>query len=403
MKTMLLMLFVLMLIVVPLQSFAEEVSSKYHVGTIQWLQATYPSSGPAVIQVIDPDMNMNPEKIDNFDIFVWSDSNTKGYSPTATETGASTGVFEATLFFSLTDESSGPRLKVVEGDTVTAEYEDRTLPASYTEDSLSIIAKSEIHPTFESPLKQVKYTHPANIVCNENLVLRFKYDLKPVCMNMSSITDIQKRNPDYFSLFDMAEYQTIGGWIKKSGPYKYVEEPSAFYSYEQPRPAVGTVLWQDDKTSHKIKYLMINGTDLNMISVGLLQDPSDRHNWPIEITFTGNENTILILELPDELDLKNAVGMHMEQFEEQNILFPFVVTESTTNRQVIISDIPDEKGIVFVELAFLRDEDPYDISKVPLPTGEKYMSENSVDLGNIPEISCEINGGIYEHNRCFLR
>ena len=254
----------------------------------------------------------------------------------------------------------------------------------------------------ESPLKQVKYTHPANIVCNENLVLRFKYDLKPVCMNMSTITDIQKRNPEYFSLFDMAEYQANGGWVKKLGPYKYVEEPFAFYSFEQPRPAVGTVLWQDDKTSHKIKYLMINGTGLNMMSVGLLQDPSDRHNWPIEITFTGDENTILILELPDEFDLKNAVGMHMEQFESQHISFPFAFPESKTNRQIIISDIPDEEGIVFVELAFLRDEDPYDISEVPLPNGEKYISKNSVDLGNIPKISCEINGGTYENHRCLL-
>jgi len=273
--------------------------------------------------------------------------------------------------------------------------------------------KDIIHPTFrlpplstaqefEPPLKQIKYTHPTNIVCNENLVLRFKYDLKPVCMDISTITDIQKRNPEYFSLFDMAEYQGIGGWVKKSGPYKYVEEPWAFYSWEQPRPLVGTVLWQNEKTYIPIKYLMINGSDLNMMSMGLLQDPTDRHNWPIQISYTGDENTILVFELPDDLELKNAVGMHMEQFNKQNILFPFIESENKIDRQIIISDIPDEEGLAFIELVFLRDDDQYEITEIPLPNGEKYLSENSVDLGNIPKVSCEIKGGQYKNNQCFF-
>lgn len=263
------------------------------------------------------------------------------------------------------------------------------------------LPSSSISQEFEPPLKQVKYTHPTNIACNENLVLRFKYDLKPVCMDISTIEDIQKRNPEYFSPFDMKEYQVLGSWINTMG-YRVFHEPLAFYSHEKPRPFVGTVFWQDDKTEHEIRYLMINGTDLNMMSVGLLQDPSDRHNWPIEIMFTGDENTVFIFELPDEFELKNAVGMHMEQFERENILFPFIDPENKVNRQIIISDVPDEEGVGFIELVFLRDEDPYEISKVPLTNGEKYMSKNSVDLGNIPKVSCEINGGTYENNRCFL-
>ena len=184
MKPRLLMLFALALIAIPLQSFAEEVSFEYHVGTIQWLDASYPSSGTGVIRVIDPDMNLNPEKIDNFDIFVWSDSNKKGYAPTATETGVSTGVFESTLFFSLNDESSGPRLKVEEGDTITTEYEDGTLPSSYTSlDVLSIIARSEIRPTLESPLKQFESGIPSDeIQCNDNLVLIQKHEDFPACV-----------------------------------------------------------------------------------------------------------------------------------------------------------------------------------------------------------------------------
>ena len=44
-----------------------------------------------------------------------------------------------------TDESSGHRLRVAEGDTVTAEYEDNTLPDPYTTaDELDITATSLI-------------------------------------------------------------------------------------------------------------------------------------------------------------------------------------------------------------------------------------------------------------------
>ena len=175
-------------------SFAEETSSEYHVGTIQWLKASYPASGTAVVRVIDPDMNLNPEKIDNFDVFVWSDSHAKGLHLTATETGVSTGVFEGTLFLSLEHLGVGHRLKVAEGDTIIAEYDDSTLPASYTEGSLSIIAKSEIRPILESPLKQFKSGIPTDeIQCKDNLVLIQKYDDSPTCVKPETKSKLVER------------------------------------------------------------------------------------------------------------------------------------------------------------------------------------------------------------------
>jgi hypothetical protein len=49
--------------------------------------------------------------------------------------------FEGTVFFTVSNESSGHRLRVAEGDTVTAEYEDNTLPSPYTTaDELNITA-----------------------------------------------------------------------------------------------------------------------------------------------------------------------------------------------------------------------------------------------------------------------
>ncbi len=126
---------------------------RWNIGEVQWLEASYASSGTGVVRVIDPDMNLNPESVDNFEIDVWLDTPTRGINLTVTETNQATGIFEGTVFFTVTDESSGHRLQVSEGDTVTAEYTDRTLPEPHnTLDKLDIFATTQIDsimPPFE--------------------------------------------------------------------------------------------------------------------------------------------------------------------------------------------------------------------------------------------------------------
>ena len=118
---------------------------RWNIGEVQWLEASYPASGTGVVRIIDPDMNLDPEAVDNFDVDVWSDSDAGGIDLTVTETNEATGIFEGTVFFTVVDESSGHRLRVSEGDTVTAEYEDNTLPDPYTTaDELDITATSLI-------------------------------------------------------------------------------------------------------------------------------------------------------------------------------------------------------------------------------------------------------------------
>ncbi|MSV27124.1 MAG: hypothetical protein EXS75_05925, partial [Nitrosarchaeum sp.] len=76
---------------------------------------------------------------------IWSDSDAGGIDLTVTETNEATGIFEGTVFFTVSDSSAGSRLRVAEGDTVTAEYEDNTLPNPYTTaDELNISATSLI-------------------------------------------------------------------------------------------------------------------------------------------------------------------------------------------------------------------------------------------------------------------
>jgi len=128
---------------------------RWNIGEAQWLEASYPAAGQGVLRIIDPDMNIDPEAVDNFEVDVKSDSDGGGIDLTVTETNEATGIFEGTVTFTVTDESSGHRLRVSEGDTVTAEYEDNTLPDPYnTSDDLDIRATTLIG-TIVPPLERV--------------------------------------------------------------------------------------------------------------------------------------------------------------------------------------------------------------------------------------------------------
>jgi len=118
---------------------------RWNIGEVQWLQASYSAASTGIVRVIDPDMNMNPESVNSFDVNIWSDTTAGGISLRVTETNEATGIFEGTVQFTTTDASSGSRLSVQEGDTVTAQYKDRTLPEPHsTSDEMSITATTLI-------------------------------------------------------------------------------------------------------------------------------------------------------------------------------------------------------------------------------------------------------------------
>ena len=65
------------------------------------------------------------------------------------ETNEDTGVFEGTVYFTTDLATSGTSLRVSEGDTVTAEYTDETLPEPYTtDDDLTIAATTTVGTAF---------------------------------------------------------------------------------------------------------------------------------------------------------------------------------------------------------------------------------------------------------------
>ena len=120
---------------------------QWNVANIEFSKQNYSEQDDVIIRVVDSDMNLNPETLDNVKINISSDSDSAGIEVTATETDVNSGIFEAIIQQTTINNSSGNRLHVSIGDTISAIYQDRTLPEPYSvHDELGISAKSQIGP-----------------------------------------------------------------------------------------------------------------------------------------------------------------------------------------------------------------------------------------------------------------
>lgn len=132
----------------------------WNVGNVQWLQSSYPVNGQGVVQITDPDMSLNPNTINKFDTNVWSDSDSGGIKLTMIETGQNTGIFQGTVYFTTDFSSSGNRLHVTPGDSVTAEYTDTTLPLPHSPSDQVRLTTTTIVGTSLPPLEQASAENP---------------------------------------------------------------------------------------------------------------------------------------------------------------------------------------------------------------------------------------------------
>lgn len=102
---------------------------EYDEATASFDKASYHITDTAMIRVTDRDVGINPDTPDVVSVKIWSDTDTIGLTMALRETDRNTGIFEESLLFTTTDVSSGNRLKVSDGDTVSMSYLDNTLPA----------------------------------------------------------------------------------------------------------------------------------------------------------------------------------------------------------------------------------------------------------------------------------
>ncbi len=117
----------------------ESVPVSWNVGTINFTEDLFSFENPVTVNVVDVDMNLNPEAMDNIPIQIFSDSDVAGIEVNAVETSESSGSFIAVVSLSENSPSSGNRLHSVPGDAIFAKYDDYTLPKPYSKsDNLEI-------------------------------------------------------------------------------------------------------------------------------------------------------------------------------------------------------------------------------------------------------------------------
>jgi len=182
---------------------AEMIKQEYTVAVIVWDKTSYFAPGTGIVRVTDSDMNLNPDRLDTLDVQVWSDSDAGGIDFVLIETDDSTGVFEGTVSFTPSDESSGRRLRVLHGDTLTAKYTDATLPLQHTTENLDITTKSKIKNATLSPLKQqLSGISPNEIICKDRFKKIFKHDGSVACAKPLTVEKLIHRGWGTLDMLD---------------------------------------------------------------------------------------------------------------------------------------------------------------------------------------------------------
>ena len=129
----------------------------WNLGTIQFSEHIFHFNQTASIQVIDQDMNLDPEALDRLLIQISSDSDIAGLEIDAVETSKDSGKFTADISFSQNLPSSGNRLFSTTGDSIYAKYDDHTLPKPYsTSDNLEIHTTAKLDSLIPS-LARLKF------------------------------------------------------------------------------------------------------------------------------------------------------------------------------------------------------------------------------------------------------
>ena len=164
---------------------------RWNVGEVQWLEASYAATGSGIARVIDPDMNINPDAVDNLDLVVYSETFLGGIDLTVTETQESSGIFEGTVEFDPETASQGHRLQVTEGDIITAAYDDVTTPDG---DDLEITATTLIG-SIVPPLERAPASNPAIVDAFGNALASVSVDQQ--VQITADLTSGQDRDQDF--------------------------------------------------------------------------------------------------------------------------------------------------------------------------------------------------------------
>jgi hypothetical protein len=164
---------------------------RWNEGMVSFDKPSYLPNETARIQIIDPDMNLNPESSDIIQVEISSDSDIAGIKIDATETDEDSGVFLANLSFTSRDKSSGNRLHAIFDDKLYAKYVDYTLPSPFgVADNLEITSESILSSDSPSADKVIL----ENVILTDSLG---KIIQKPILGQQLQVTAEIKNKQDY--------------------------------------------------------------------------------------------------------------------------------------------------------------------------------------------------------------
>jgi hypothetical protein len=237
---------------------------RWNEGIISLDKPSYLPNEMARIQIIDPDMNLNPESSDTIPIEISSDSDVAGIIVDATETNENSGIFVANVSFTPYDKSSGNRLHAILDDRLYAKYVDHTLPSPYNiNDDVDIITESVLSSN----------TSSADKITLENVILTDSSGMtiqNPALGQQLHVVAKIKNNQDYdqpFVYFVQVK-DSIGtvmslSWFKGSITINQKLDVSQFWSPTEPGTyTIETFVWrslenpiplvQSSKTIYKV-------------------------------------------------------------------------------------------------------------------------------------------------------
>lgn len=173
---------------------------RWNIGTVRWTQASYSIGDVAEIQIIDPDMNLDPDSVDKFDLKVWSDSHKDGIMVSVVETGNDTGIFRGAVKL-VAESSDVNKLKVKDGDKIHVLYVDRTLPTPFTYSSEIMMSATSFIGKITPPLQRFTLTDPIIIDKNNKILEQIKTGQK--IFIGAKVTNMQEKKESFVFLMQI--------------------------------------------------------------------------------------------------------------------------------------------------------------------------------------------------------
>ncbi|QMU54853.1 MAG: hypothetical protein GKS07_08190 [Nitrosopumilus sp.] len=186
----------------------------WNVGEMAFDKPVFFVGDSAKIQVVDPDMNLNPEAVDRIKVEVSSDSDVAGITVNAIETDDDSGIFETAFSFTQTSTSSGNRLFALPDDSIYAKYEDNTVPYPYSiGDDLDIQIESKL----ESEIIPIQRISMGDVMFTDS----FGMPVEPAVNETNQIVGKINNNQEYDQPFvyiiqvkDDSGYVVLLSWIR---------------------------------------------------------------------------------------------------------------------------------------------------------------------------------------------